>query len=136
MRGYKETFQDFLADLRITRMSASNLEQRFGVPPFAQLRTSLVRRSFLMPVIRATRGGTLLGHQGVLSKSSSKLEPLRRLNLAKKLPGSSRVPRRCSGNNRFLEKRLKARIAADWIPDRLVFIKDRDRSRCQATFQP
>src|SRR6266487_3466222 len=30
----------------------------------------------------------------------------------------------------------ESRVAADWIPHRLVFIKGSDRSRCQATFQP
>jgi hypothetical protein len=56
--------------------------------------------------------------------------------IATRLERSSRIPRRFNGDRHFLDKRLETRVAADWIPHRLIFIKDSDRSRCQATFQP
>ena len=33
------------------------------------------------------------------------------------------------GGKHFLDNRREARVAADWIPDRVVFIKESDRSR-------
>src|SRR6266496_6830516 len=50
--------------------------------------------------------------------------------------GSSRIPRRFNGGKHFLDKRLETRVAADCVPNRLVFKKGSDRSRCQAPIQP